>query len=446
MLFGDLSSVITISDIHIHILHASLEDFLLDATRSREFYIDLPNIHTECMHLCFHHNKQRTLSYFTSKQVAVYSRLIDPISKDRSNHITYAALNLIHHCQNTPPSASSQLREEIINFSFHRPDSRFANTGPGISLFLCVPRFLEFIKTLVCPRLFPRLIHYIDPVQQPFDDVDQIYNQKLEEVLNFFTSQLQLYYSSSRLTFLLTLLDIPPNPLRQDPTFWLDIPFLALPSRLKMMDSDAFSLGSISRFPAVEWGIFRDFLDSGHPLALDGQKRATAALACLEIIFIYDQAPHSRRTPRVVQRSQRHRADLKPKTLWRQSAIFLSRFERYLSRRLDQKKFRAFREFQGKIQAQHVRSEHFIFLLEKSAYSDNLLNFARRRVFRFEYLRRKHPIYMKKAIFALAKYIRRVTGETAEVRACQSIWGLKEWFTAQEVSPFYPTHAWPMII
>jgi len=146
MLFGDLSSVIAISDIRIQVLHASLQDFLLDATRSREFYIDLPNIHTECMQLCFRHNKQCTLSYFTSKRVAVYSRLIDPISKDHSNHISYAALNLVRHCQNTPPSASSQLREEIMNFSFDRPDSRFANTGPGISLFLCVPRFLEFIR------------------------------------------------------------------------------------------------------------------------------------------------------------------------------------------------------------------------------------------------------------------------------------------------------------
>ena len=447
MLFGDLSSVIAISSVHsdicIEFLHASLQDFLLDATRSREFHIDMPNIHTICMHLCFDHIKQRTLSYFPSKQVAGYSRLIDPSSKD---HSTYAALNLIRHCQNTPPSASSQVREEIINFSLHRPDSCFANTGPEISLFLCVPRFLEFIKTLVCPRLFPRLIHYTEQVKQPVDDIDQIYNQKLTEVLNFFTSKLQLYYSSSRLTLLLTLLDIPPNPLCPDPTFWLNIPFLALPSRLKMMDSDALSLGSVSRFPAVEWEIFREFLDSGHPLALDGQRRATAASACLKFIFIHDQAPHSRRTPRVVQRSQRHRADPKPKGLWHQSPIFLSRFGRYFSRQVDQQNSRAFSEFQGRIQAQHFRSEHFIFLLENSGYSDNLLNFSRRRVFRPEYLRRKHPIYMKKAIFALAKYIRRVTGETAEVMACKSIWGRKRWFTVQEVSPFYPTHAWPPMI
>jgi hypothetical protein len=79
---------------------------------------------------------------------------------------------------------------------------------------------------------------------------------------------------------------------------------------------------------------------------------------------------------------------------------------------------------------QNLRSNHLQFLLEKSAYSDNLLNFAHHRVFRFRYLHRKHPTYMKKAIFALAKYVQRVTGSMVEVRACESIWGHNRWFTA----------------
>jgi len=60
MLFGDLSSLVIISndEPYIHLLHASLGDFLLDPARSKEFYIDLSNIHTTCMHLCFQHNKQ----------------------------------------------------------------------------------------------------------------------------------------------------------------------------------------------------------------------------------------------------------------------------------------------------------------------------------------------------------------------------------------------------
>jgi hypothetical protein len=92
MLFGDLSSLVIISNVepYIHLLHASLGDFLLDPARSKEFYIDLSNIHTRCMHLCFHHNKQCTLSYFPSKEVAAYPHLIDSISNDHGNHIMYA--------------------------------------------------------------------------------------------------------------------------------------------------------------------------------------------------------------------------------------------------------------------------------------------------------------------------------------------------------------------
>lgn len=58
-LLGDLNSVIIIfyTEPYIHILHASLRDFLLDATRSKGFHINLSDIHTTCMHLCFHHNK-----------------------------------------------------------------------------------------------------------------------------------------------------------------------------------------------------------------------------------------------------------------------------------------------------------------------------------------------------------------------------------------------------
>ena len=72
ILFGDLNSVIDISDADpcIHILHASLGDFLLDEARSREFYIDPSRIHTTCMHLCFQHNRQCTWAYFPSKVTA----------------------------------------------------------------------------------------------------------------------------------------------------------------------------------------------------------------------------------------------------------------------------------------------------------------------------------------------------------------------------------------
>jgi hypothetical protein len=156
MLLGDLSSLVVVSDFVpcIHFLHASLGDFLLDPARSKEFHINLSNIHTVCMHRCFHHNKQCTLPYFPSKEVAAYLHLIDSTSNDLGSHFRYARSQLIWHCKNTPPSASSQLCEEIINFLLHCPDSCFGKTQPGINFFFFVPRFLNFIKTLVCPRFF----------------------------------------------------------------------------------------------------------------------------------------------------------------------------------------------------------------------------------------------------------------------------------------------------
>ena len=256
------------------------------------------------------------------------------------------------------------------------------------------------------------------------------YNQKLGEVLNFFVSKLPLYFSSTRLTLLLTLLDIPPVRLGPFRSVWGHI--IPLPLRLKKIDEDAFNLSSVSHIPGVDWSIFRDFLGSGYPLALDEQRYATAASACLKIIF---QAPHSWPTPRI-HHSQRHReglkhhADLKPKTLWHQRPRFLWYCRTYLSSQGVHKIPQACWDLEHEVEAQHIRSVHVKFLLEKAAYSDNLLNFARRRVFRFGYPHRNHPTHMKKVIYALAKYIHRVTGETVEVRACESIWGRKGWFSA----------------
>jgi hypothetical protein len=94
-----------------------------------------------------------------------YPRLIDTISKDHDDHIAYAVHNLTWHCKNTPLSASSQLRDEIINFSLYRPDLFFASTRPGRSLFFYVPEFLRFVKALVCPIFFACPIWYIERME-----------------------------------------------------------------------------------------------------------------------------------------------------------------------------------------------------------------------------------------------------------------------------------------
>jgi hypothetical protein len=93
MLFGDLSSVIMISNHYpsIHFLHASLPDFLFDAARSKEFYIDLSRIHTTCMHLCFQHIKQCMSTYFSTKEVAAYL-LLRTVKTDNTFHFHFLGL------------------------------------------------------------------------------------------------------------------------------------------------------------------------------------------------------------------------------------------------------------------------------------------------------------------------------------------------------------------
>jgi hypothetical protein len=244
-------------------------------------------------------------------------------------------------------------------------------------------------------------------MEQPFDDIDEVYKRNLGVVLEFFASKLPPYYSSSRLTLLLTVLDIPPHLLLP---FWSK-GTIPLPSRLQEMDHDALDLYNIiPPFPRQSWKIFRDFLNSGHPQALDGQRYATAALACLKII-------------------------LKDYQVWLSHFPWLG--QHYLTSSVHMK--RHSQQYHTDLPAGTAKmdrrnsfpSGHLQFLLEKSAYSDDLLNFVHHRVFRFGYLHRKYPIFMKKAIFALAKYIQRVTGEKAKVKACESIWGRKRWFPAQ---------------
>ena len=254
----------------------------------------------------------------------------------------------------------------------------------------------------------------LNTLEQPFEDADEIYNHNLRLVLDFFASNLQLYYSSSRLTLLVTSLYVSPDsPAVVDYFPWADS-LIPLPPRLKAVDNGALRLHRVLDLYDFKWSkseplwkIFLDFLDSGHPLALDGRRYATAAWSCLNIIFKIYQLP----VLRFAWFSQHSRLRIfnGSEPIRRQGLQHQSEKEFIL---------------------QNLRSDHLQFLLEKSAYSNNLLNFARRRVFRFRYLHRKHPIYMKKAIFALAKYIQRVTGSTAEVSACESVWGRKKWFTA----------------
>ena len=278
------------------------------------------------------------------------------------------------------------------------------------------------------------------------DDADEIYSKNLALVLDFFASKLHLYYSSSRLTLLLTVLsDSAP--------YYLPTDIIPFPSRLKITDGGALVLHTTLSWYGDEchWKIFQDFLNSNDPLALDERRYAVAALACLKILLGRSQPPISHITW-FSQHSQALRKCIPNHSQRSHKALQLGRDRRrvafywhvrtrhhnqmpqkqplyYPSFQFEQKS--AFSQFEQESGDQTHLSNHLRFLLSKSAYSHNIFNFARYRVFRFGYLRRNHPTYMKRAIFALAKYIERVTGETAEVKACESIWGRYKWFVAQ---------------
>jgi len=279
----------------------------------------------------------------------------------------------------------------------------------------------------------------IEHIEQPIDDAHEIYNKNLALVLDFFTSKLHLYYSSSRLTLLLTFLPTSePNYLRTD--------IIPLPSRLQIIDEDALDLDTAggSYFPHENHvQIFQDFLDSNHPLALDERRYAVAAFACLKILFGHSQPPVSRITwfgtfrGRTEDHFGWHHLGLlllvhgRPRAFYERPVAFYWHLRTCYPNQMQQKQslWDRFSQFRHESADQRFRSNHLLFLLPKSAYSHNILNFARYRVFTFGYLHRNHPTSMKRAIFALAKYIERVTGETAEVKACESIWGRDRWFT-----------------
>jgi hypothetical protein len=214
-----------------------------------------------------------------------------------------------------------------------------------------------------------------------------------------------------------------------------------------MVDRNALDLHRIGNlhlfgYPGQYRRIFKDFLDSAHPLALDGERCANAACAGLKTIFEHHKALVScftwfsqhLRTLRVdmEHRPKRHHTDLPAGTDWSRRVQLYWQLRAHLSTWAAQgmPKTHPFSDFGYKKAHQRIHSSHLQSLLEKAAYSDRLLNLARRRVFRFGYLHRKHPIDIKQAIFALAKYIQRVTGKTGEVRACESIWGGDKWFAA----------------
>jgi len=166
-----------------------------------------------------------------------------------------------------------------------------------------------------------------------------------------------------------------PNYLRTD-----SIP---LPSRLKIADEEALDLHAAGGQFSNEccWQIFQDSLNSSDTLALDEQKYTTAALACLKILFGRYPVPvslitwfsqHSRALRvHMDDRSQWPHKDLALGTYWGTS-LALYWLRTHARNQRPQKQHTWARSFQFGREGidQHSRSNHLLFLLKKSVYSD----------------------------------------------------------------------------
>jgi hypothetical protein len=275
-------------------------------------------------------------------------------------------------------------------------------------------------------------------IKQPFEDSHKIYNHNLEVVHNFLAAKPPNYYSNSQSALLLDLIhgqkDISSLPGLHDR--------LSPPSRMEKQASNLSQLFTVfspkllrETHHSQVLGDFLGFLMQSSDL--DAKEYAASAFVCLMDLLGDYQAPvsrsnwFSRHSQTTTKHLSRWRGPWLRGTLWWGENIG---FYWHLRTWIPDHPWSSFGTkasptqdvvtiYWDKLGSQYCRSLLVQFLLERSSYSEHLLNFSRQRVFRFGYLHRKHPTHMKQVVIALAKYIQRVTGKADEVRVCESIWG-----------------------
>ena len=157
----DLASVVKCVDkeTEIRMLHASFPDFLLDRSRSGEYYIDPSMMHAEIAQLCLSHIRVHGLERcksctFLALSIA-YHAFTSPIGLKRSYYDTFICVRMVYayddivkHLSKAEPSAD--LREALLNTCYitslieYEPSSQ-------ISRFL--GQFLSFLESSVSHAL-----------------------------------------------------------------------------------------------------------------------------------------------------------------------------------------------------------------------------------------------------------------------------------------------------
>lgn len=245
--------------------------------------------------------------------------------------------------------------------------------------------------------------------QQPFEDSHKIYNHHLEVVQNFLRApKLSAYYLNIQSALLLTHVQKDKSSLPG-----LDDRALLSPR----MDEQALNLSQL--FTALSPKLSRDihhsqilenFLDFLMPSGdLDAERYATVAFVCLIHLFGDYWAPVSRSTwfsrhsqARIKDTehlSRWHGPQLRGTLWWGENVAFYWHLRTCIPdhswSNFGTKTFSTqdvLTIYWDKLARQQYCSIFIQFLLEGSSYSDQLLSFSRRRVFRFGYLHRKHPI------------------------------------------------------
>ena len=144
---GDLSSVVSFSDYqYIHILHASLTDFFLDPTRSKELWINPPARYAAFSRRCLQSLQLKGKKLHSSHK----SQFIFP--KENVDLFSFGFHNTVRHLENA--EMTTELRDDLIEFSFddlHNVFKNYKTHNPNdhLTIFRFFPRFLECLKKLV---------------------------------------------------------------------------------------------------------------------------------------------------------------------------------------------------------------------------------------------------------------------------------------------------------
>ena len=161
----DLASVVKCVDkeTEIRMLHASFPDFLLDRSRSGEYYIDPSMMHAEIAQLCLSHIMVHDLEECKSCTFLApfithfcHHALTSPIGLKPSRDGTffcarmlYAYDDIVKHLSKAEPSAD--LRETLLNTCYI---TSLIIYEPALQISLFLAQFLSFLESSVSYALF----------------------------------------------------------------------------------------------------------------------------------------------------------------------------------------------------------------------------------------------------------------------------------------------------